>query len=113
MNGPTVRDHLWLWGTNCRDAISAIDGPPGPSVAAVHGSGGPSMAAALGPGVVSSPDRFVPFLFVVAEKRVWWISVGRFVLQTPRFCKSLIGVDNYKGLFDEVSITTVACYVIK
>ena len=35
--------------------------------------------------VVSSPDRFFPFLFVVAEKRVWWISVGRFVLQTLRF----------------------------
>ena len=46
-------------------------------------------------------------------KRVWWISVGRFVLQTPRFWESLIGVDNYKGLFNEVSITTVACYVIK
>ena len=30
--------------------LSAIDGPPGPSVVAVHGPGGPSMAAALGPG---------------------------------------------------------------
>ena len=30
--------------------LSAIDGPPGPSVAAVHGPGGPSMVAALGPG---------------------------------------------------------------
>ena len=30
--------------------LSAIDGPPGPSVAAVHGPRGPSMAAALGPG---------------------------------------------------------------
>ena len=40
-------------------------------------------------------------------KRVWWISVGRFVLQTPRFWESLIGVDNYKGLFDEVSILTI------
>ena len=30
--------------------LSAVDGPPGPSVAAVHGPGGPSMAAALGPG---------------------------------------------------------------
>ena len=29
--------------------------------------------------------------------RVWWISVGRFVLQTPRFWESLIGVDNYKA----------------
>ena len=63
--------------------------------------------------LVSSPDRFFPFLFVVAEKRVWWISVGCFVLQTPTFWESLIGVDNYKGLFDEVSITIVACsYVV-
>ena len=52
-------------------------------------------------GLVPFPDRFFPFLFVVAEKRVWWISVGRLVLQTPRFWESLIGVDNYKGLFDE------------
>ena len=29
--------------------LSAVDGPPGPSVAAVHTLGGPSMAAALGP----------------------------------------------------------------
>ena len=72
------------------------------------------QAMALRVNVVSSPDRFFPFLFVVAEKRVWWISVGRFVLQTPRFWESLIGVDNYKGLFDEVSITIVTCsYVIK
>ena len=47
-------------------------------------------------------------------KRLWWISIGRFVLQIPRFWESLIGVDNYKGLFDKVSITIVACsYVIK
>ena len=39
--------------------------------------------------VVSSPDPFFPFLFVVEEKRVWWISVGRFVLQTPRFWESV------------------------
>ena len=30
--------------------LSAVDGPPGPSVVSVHGPGGPSMAAALGPG---------------------------------------------------------------
>ena len=30
--------------------LSAVDGPPGPSVVAVHGPGGPSMAAALDPG---------------------------------------------------------------
>ena len=37
--------------------LSAIDGPPGPSVAAVHSPGGPSMAAALGPGgpIVGGP----------------------------------------------------------
>ena len=47
-------------------------------------------------------------------KRVWWISVRRFVLQTPRFWESLIGVDNYKGLLNKVSITIVVCsYVIK
>ena len=48
--------------------------------------------------VVSSPDHFLLFLLVMTEKRVWWISVGRFVLQTPRFWESLIGADNYKGL---------------
>ena len=48
------------------------------------------------------------------DKRIWWISVGRFVLQTPRVWESLIGVDNYKGLFDTVSITIATCnYVIK
>ena len=32
--------------------------------------------------VVSFPDRFFPFLFSVVHggKRVWWISVGTFVL---------------------------------
>ena len=45
---------------------------------------------------------------LVMEKRVWWISVGHLVLQTPRFWESLIGVDNHKGLFDEVSITIAA-----
>ena len=50
---------------------------------------------------------------MVAEKRVWWISIGRFVLQTPRFWESLIGVDNYKGLFDEVSITTVSSSTVR
>ena len=30
--------------------------------------------------IVSFPVRFFPFLFVVAEKGVWWISVGTFVL---------------------------------
>ena len=50
-----------------------------------------------------------PFLFGDGEKRVWWISIGRFVLQTPRFWELLIlqtprfwellkGVNNYKGL---------------
>ena len=65
--------------------------------------------------VLSCPQTaFFHFLFVVAEKRVWLISVGRFVLQTPRFWESLIGGDNYKSLFDEVSITIVTCsYVIK
>ena len=66
--------------------------------------------------LVSPADRFFPFLFVVMEKTVWWISIGRFVLQTPRFWESLIGVDNYKGLFDKVSITIVTCnnvYIIK
>ena len=59
------------------------------------------------------PRPLFPVLFVVAEKRVWCISVGHFVLQTPRFWELLIGVDNYKGLFDEVSIMIVACsYVI-
>ena len=47
--------------------------------------------------VISSPDRFFPFLFVVAEKKIWWISVGCFVLQTAKFWESLIGVDNYKA----------------
>ena len=46
-------------------------------------------------------------------KRVWWISVGHFVLRTPRFWESLIGVDNYKDLFDEVSITIAYNYIIK
>ena len=41
MNGPAVKDRLWL---------SAVDGPPGSSVAAMHGPGGPSIAAALGSG---------------------------------------------------------------
>ena len=38
--------------------LSAVDGPPGPSVAAVHGSGGPSMVATLGPGgaIVGGPS---------------------------------------------------------
>ena len=52
-----------------------------------------------------------PFLFAVVEKRVWWISIGRFVQQTPRFWKSLIGVDNYKGFFDKVIV--ICNYVIK
>ena len=51
---------------------------------------------------------FFRFFILVMEKRVWWISVGHLVLQTPRFWESLIGVDNHKGLFDEVSIT-IAC----
>ena len=61
-----------------------------------------------GSSIVSFSDHFFLFLFVVMEKRVWWISVGRVVLQTPRFWESLIGVDYYKSLFDEVSITIVS-----
>ena len=30
--------------------LSAVDGPPGPSVTVVHDPGGPFMAAVLGPG---------------------------------------------------------------
>ena len=64
-----------------------------------------------------TPTRIprLPFPTVICGdgKRVWWISIGHFVLQTPRFWESSIGVDNYKGLFDEVSITTTTCsYVI-
>ena len=66
------------------------------------------LARLLASYLVSFPDRFFPF-FVMAEKRVWWISIGRFVQQTPRFWESLIGVDNFKGLLDEVSITIVSC----
>ena len=36
-------------------------------------------------------------LFPRLQKRVWWISIGRFVLLTPRFWELLIGVNNYKG----------------
>ena len=49
--------------------------------------------------LVLFPDRFFPFLFVVAENRVWWISVGILVLLVYRFWRLLIGVDIYKGLF--------------
>ena len=34
---------------------------------------------------------------LVTAKRVWWNSIGRFVLLTPRFWELLIGVNNYKG----------------
>ena len=40
------------------------------------------------------PSQLFSFML---GKKVWWISVGCFVQQTPRFWKSLIGVDNYKG----------------
>ena len=40
---------------------------------------------------------FFRFCLVTAKKRVWWISVGRFVLLTPRFWELLIDVNNYKG----------------
>ena len=30
-----------------------------------------------------------------ARKKVWWISIGRYVLQTSRFWESLVGVDNF------------------
>ena len=43
------------------------------------------------------PDCYFLFLFGDGEKRVWWISVCCFVLLTPRFWESLIGVNNYKG----------------
>ena len=47
---------------------------------------------------------FFRFCLVTAKKRVWWISTGRFVLQTPRFWELLIGV-NYKGhLFNDVPL---------
>ena len=52
---------------------------------------------------------FFCFYFVVVEKRVWWISIGSFVLQTPRFWELLIGVDNYKGPFNEVRVTSNLC----
>ena len=39
-----------------------------------------AITTKLGHRLVSFPDRFFLFLFVVAEKRVWWISVGTFVL---------------------------------
>ena len=57
MNGPAVGDRPWQGGTKCV-MLSAVDGPPGPSVAAVHGPGGPSMVAALGPGgqIVGGPS---------------------------------------------------------
>ena len=64
------------------------------------------------------PPSLVPrplfSVFICGDgKRVWWISIRRFVLLTPRFWESLIGVENYKGLFDKVSITIVACnYII-
>ena len=45
--------------------------------------------------LVPRPLFFV--LFGDSEKRVWWISIGRIVLQTPRFWELLIGVNNYKG----------------
>ena len=47
--------------------------------------------------LVLFPDRYFLFLFGDVEKRVWWISIGRFVLLTPRFWELLIGVSNYKG----------------
>ena len=31
------------------------------------------------------------------RRSVWWISIGRFVLLTPRFWELLIGVNKYKG----------------
>ena len=40
---------------------------------------------------------FFCFYLVTAKKRVWWNSIGRFVLLTPRFWELLIGVNNYKG----------------
>ena len=48
------------------------------------------------PSLVPRP-LFFRFCLVTVKKRVWWISTGRFVLQTPRFWELLIGVNNYKG----------------
>ena len=51
MNGRAVGDHsVHGYGEPTVVMLSAVDGPPGPSVEAVHGPGEPSMAAALGPG---------------------------------------------------------------
>ena len=50
MNSPAVRYHSWLGGPTVV-MLSAVDGPPGPSVAAMHGPGGRlSMVATLGLG---------------------------------------------------------------
>ena len=38
VNNPAVGDHPWLGGPTV-EMLSAIGGPPGPSMAAVHGPG--------------------------------------------------------------------------
>ena len=58
------------------------------------------------PYLVSFPDHFSIFI-CGGRKRVWWISIGSFVLQTPRMCELLIDVDNYRGLFHKVSMMIV------
>ena len=45
-----------------------------------------------------------PFLFVVAEKSIWWISSGILILLVHRFWGLLIGANNYKGLFNKVEM---------
>ena len=45
-----------------------------------------------------------PFLFGDGGKRVWWISIGFFVLLVPRFWGWLVGVDNHKGKFTFTSL---------
>ena len=37
--------------------------------------------------IVREPDRFFPFLFVVAEKRVWSNDQGGLVSRMPRFSR--------------------------
>ena len=57
--------------------------------------------------LVLSPDRFFPFLFDDGEKRVWWNSIGLFVLQIPRFWELLIEVNNHKGQFCNECLTSL------
>ena len=58
MNGPTVGDRPWLWGTNCDDAQCRRWSPLDQVWQPCMVRGGPSMAAALGPGgpIVGGPS---------------------------------------------------------